>query len=299
MSDDIRPLASFDYVAPGSIAEVLALLRRHGKDAQVLAGGTDLLPRMKTLRVAPRIVVDISALAELSFVELRENAIHIGAGTTLATLHKSGLVRERLVAFAQTLAGMSSPAIRNRATIGGNLCNGSRCADSPASLLTLDASVTLRSADSERTFPLQEFFTDRSVCGAKTLRKDDEIMTEIVVPLEAGESAFVKLGRRKGSSIGIASAAAFVSISNDRVERVRVAIGGIGSRPVRAHTVEASLKGKAFSEQNVAAAAAAIRGAIDPIDDLRASAQYRREMVPVLIKRALLKAANRGERYAG
>lgn len=299
MSDDIRPLAEFEYVAPGSVAEVLAALREHGRDAQVLAGGTDLLPRMKTRRVVPRLVVDIGRVADLSFIEMRDGAVHIGAGTTLSALHESTLVREHLGAFAQTLSGMSSPAIRNRATIGGNLCNGSRCADSPASLLALNASVTLCSIDGERTFPLEEFFIDRKVHGAKTLRRDDEILASIVVPVERGTSGFVKLGRRKGSSIAIASAAAFVSLSNDRVESVRVAVGAIGSRPLRAHGVESELLGKAFTLENVEKAAVSIRDEIDPISDLRASAAYRREMVPVLIKRALTKAVNRGARHAG
>lgn len=298
MSDDIRSIAEFEYVAPASIEEALALLRRRGRQAQLLAGGTDLLPRMKTRRVVPSVLVDISAIAALSYVDERANAIHIGAGTTLARLHESKVIRSRLAGFAQTLSGMASPAIRNRATIGGNLCNGSRCADSPASLLALGASVKLQSDAGERIFPLEEFFTDRNLCGSKTLRRDDEIMTEVIVPLEAGGSAFVKLGRRKGSSIAIASAAAFVAVSDDRVRIARVAIAGIGSTPLRAHPVEDYLLGKEFTERNVEDAAALMRDAVDPISDLRASAAYRREMIPVLIKRALLKAAGQGGRNA-
>jgi carbon-monoxide dehydrogenase medium subunit len=294
MSEELKPLPAFDYVAPGSLAEAILLLKQHGDAAQLLSGGTDLLPRMRKRKCAPSVIVDLNGIPELSFIEMRGNELHIGAGTRLTQLYESRIVEEKAGALAAALRVMASPGIRNRATIGGNLCNGSKCADTPPPLLVLDASVKLRGADGERIVPLSEFFTQRAKpvpgCG-KTAIRVGEIMTEVIIPCRQGSSTFLKLGRRKGSSISIASVAAFAAITNGKFEDVRVAVSAIASAPIRGRKVEAALKGMPVSEENIERASALIKEEVEPISDVRGSASYRKEMASVLIKRALTKIA--------
>lgn len=298
MSAELRPLPAFEYVAPASLAEAVLLLKQHGTTAQLLSGGTDLLPRMRRRKNAPGIIVDLNGIPELSFIEVRGNALHIGAGTRLTALHESRIIKDRAGALAAAIRLMASPGIRNRATIGGNLCNGSKCADTPPPLLVLDATLTLRGPDGERIVPLAEFFTGRAKampgCG-KTAVRFDEVLTEVVIPFKQGSSTFLKLGRRKGSSISIASVAAFAAITNGTFEDVSVAVGAVGLVPVRGRTVETALKGAPVNEENIEKASALIKADIEPTSDARASASYRRDMAFVLTKRALMRLAA-GER---
>ncbi|MEK7752285.1 MAG: xanthine dehydrogenase family protein subunit M [Acidobacteriota bacterium] len=294
MTAELRPLPAFEYVAPASLAEALALMQQHGTAAQLLAGGTDLLPRMRMRKSAPRIVVDLNRIDGLSFIELRGNNLHIGAGTRLAALHQSRIVAEKAQALAAALRVMASPAIRNRGTIGGNLCNGSKCADTPPPLLVLDASLRLQGADGERMLPLSEFFTRREKPApgcAKTAIRSDEILTEVIIPCRQGSSTYLKLGRRKGSSIAIASVAALAAITGGKFEEVRIAVSAVASAPVRGRKVEAALRGMPANEETIASASALIKEEIEPISDVRGSAAYRREMASVLVRRALTRIA--------
>lgn len=287
---ETRPLPAFAYVAPTSLAEALRLLAEHGGAAKLLAGGTDLLPRMKKRKSAPSLIIDLNRVAELSFVEERANAIHIGGGTPLSALYNLPLLRERAGALFEAVRVMSSPGIRNRATLAGNLCNASRCADTPAPLLVLDACVKLSGRAGERIVGISDFFTGPET-GAKTVTQTDEVLTEVVVPAQSGRSAFVKFGRRKGSSTAIVCAAAYIAVADGVFEEVRVAVNAIGATPVRSPAVEAALRGAPVGEEQIAKAAALIKDEIDPISDDRASSAYRREMAAVVIKRALSKLA--------
>jgi carbon-monoxide dehydrogenase medium subunit len=291
MTTEIRPLPAFEYLTPSSVIEALAALETHGEAAKLLSGGTDLLLRMKKQKSTPSVLVDLNGISELEFIELRGSALHIGAGTRLALLHESSLVHEKAAALAEAVRVMSSPAIRNRATIGGNLCNASRCADTQAPLLALDARLTLRSPRGERTVQAASFFTAPGNGSGKTVMQVDEILTEVTIPIRRGGSAFVKLGRRRGSSTAIISAAAFATISNGIFEQIRVAVSGFGSTPIRSRKVESALNGRSADVEAISTAAVLIKDEIDPISDERASAAYRKEMAPVVIRRALARVA--------
>jgi carbon-monoxide dehydrogenase medium subunit len=291
MTIEIRPLPPFDYVLPGSLAEAVNLLTEHGASAKLLAGGTDLLPRMKKRKSTPRIVIDLNRIIDLSFIAVRENALHIGAGTRLAMLYDSRVIRDQAAALADAIHIMSSPGIRNRATIGGNLCNASRCADTPAPLLVLDACVKLLGPHGERNVPIRSFFTAPGNGSGKTVLRSDEVMTEIVIPLHAGNSTFMKLGRRRGSSTAIVSVAALVATANGKFKDIRVAVSAFGATPIRSTQVESSLRGAPVDERAIEQAAARIKDEINPISDHRASAAYRREMAAMLIKRAVTRLA--------
>jgi CO/xanthine dehydrogenase FAD-binding subunit len=292
MSAELRPLPVFEYAAPTSLAEAVLLLKQHGTSAQLLSGGTDLLPRMRRRKNVPGIIVDLNGIPESSFIEARGNELHIGAGTRLTELLESRIVKEWAGALAAAIRLMGSPGIRNRATIGGNLCNGSKCADTPPPLLVLDATLTLLGPDGERSVPVSEFFTGRAKampgCG-KTAMRFDEVLTEVIIPVKQGSSTFLKLGGRKGSSISIASVAAFAAIKNGTFEDVRVAVGAVGWIPVRGRTVETALTGAPVNKENIEKASALIKEDIEPTSDARASASYRTDMAFVLTKRALMR----------
>ncbi len=291
MSLEIRPLAPCEYVAPATLAEAIVLLNEHRGGASLLSGGTDLLPRMKRRRISPRVLVDLNGISELAFILASEYGLRIGAGTRLAALYDSPVVRDKAPALADAIRVMSSPGIRSRATIGGNLCNAARCADTPAPLLVLDASVKLRGPDGERTVPMSQFFVPPGADRRKTVIGESEVMTEVVIPPQRGPSTFEKLGRRQGSSTAIICAAASIAVANGRFEDVKVALNAFGSTPIRSARVETCLRGETVSVTNIERAAALIKDEIDPISDYRASAAYRKEMAPVVVKRALARLA--------
>ena len=291
MTTELRPLLPFDYVVPGTVTEAIGLLTEHGTSAKLLAGGTDLLPRMKRGRNNPRVVIDLNRIVDLSIITVRDNALHIGAGTPLAMLYDSNVIGDKAAALADAIRVMSSPGVRNQATIGGNLCNAARCADTPAPLLVLDASVKLRGPNGERNVPIRSFFTTREISGTKTVLRSDEVMTEVIIPLQDGNSTFLKLGRRRGSSNSIISAAAFVTIVNGKFKNVRIALSAFGSIPIRSEKVETALMGAPVNKKVIEQAAAMIRDEIKPITDIRASAAYRTDMAAVLIERVVTQLA--------
>ncbi len=285
MEAELRPLPKFNYFSPSSLGETFKMLRDYKGKLRLLAGGTDLLVKMKKGAVSPDVVVDLSKISELSFIELAGGNLRIGGLTRLADIGESFLVREKAPALAEAIDVLASSQVRNRATIAGNLCNASPAADTAPPLLALDASVKLRSPDGERIVPLAEFFLGPE----QTVAKPDEVLTEVIIPLQEGSSAFIKLGRRKAFTLSVTSVAAFTRVKNGRFEEVRVALGAVAPTPMRARKVEEALKGKEVNGENIEKAAALVKEDCCPITDVRASAEYRTEMSYVLTKRALHK----------
>jgi len=283
MEVEVRPLPKMDYVAPSSLKEALNLLKNYQDRAQVLAGGTDLIPKMKKRAIAADLVIDLNRIPGLSGIEVRADRLHIGGLTRLAEIGQSPLIKEKALALAQAISLMASPAIRNRATMVGNLCSASPAADTAPPLLVLNASVKIQSARGERILPLSEFFLGPE----QTIRQADEILTEVILPIREGNSAFSKLGRRKAFTLSVVSAAAFARIRQGKFEEVRVALGAVAPTPIRGRKVEETLKGSEVNEQGISQAAECIREEVRPITDIRASAQYRKEMSYVLTKRVL------------
>ncbi len=283
MEAELRPLPKFNYFSPSSLGETFKILSDYKGKSKLLAGGTDLLVKMKKGAVSPDVVVDLSKISELSFIELAGGNLRIGGLTRLADIGESFLVRERAPALAEAIDVLASSQVRNRATIAGNLCNASPAADTAPPLLALDASVKLRSPDGERIVPLAEFFLGPE----QTVAKPDEVLTEVIIPLQEGSSAFIKLGRRKAFTLSVTSVAAFARVKKGRFEEVRVALGAVAPTPMRARKVEEALKGKEVNEENIEKAAEAVKEECCPITDVRASAEYRTEMSYVLTKRVL------------
>ena len=280
-------LPSFDYYRPTTLDETLTAMDRLDGNFSVLAGGTDLLVGMKQVRGRHPALLDIKAVAELSGIRADNGTICLGATVSTRTIARSPLVRERLPVLSQALRILGSMQIGNRATIGGNLSNASPAADSAPPLLALGASVKLVGKAKERWVPLDEFFI-----GPKKTVIEGELLAEVrVAALPAGRGIFYKLGPRNApEDICIVSAAVYGVPDNaaGSWKELRIALGAVAPTPIRARHAEERLKGQPLEAKLIEEAAriAADKDA-QPISDIRGSANYRRAMVHVLVKRAL------------
>jgi carbon-monoxide dehydrogenase medium subunit len=298
-----KPLTAFEYFAPASLDEALKLLSDGGAQARVLAGGTDMMLDLKSRAVQPGVIVDLNRVRELSFVETSGDTLKIGATTTLNEIKESLLVRERTPVLLDTLMEFASDTIRNRATMGGNLCNASPAADLGPPLLVLDALVVLRGMAGERSLPLSEFF----VGPGRTALQPGEVMTRIDIPLRDGRSSYLKLGRRKGFAISIVSVAAFGVITDGTVEDIKVALCAVAPTPIRGMKAEAALNGQKLSEGVIEEAARLVGREVEALTDIRepppddatpsyrrATSPYRVEMSQVMARRVLTSILNGG-----
>lgn len=287
MKAEIRPLSRFAYRSPASLDEAISLLGEHGDRARVLAGGTDLLVWMKKQAVVPDVIVDIGRISRLSFIQVREEGICIGGATPLNKIKSSRDVQNRAPLLVEAIGKLACHPLRNRATLGGNLCSASPAADSAPPLLVLNSTVKLEGPRGERSFPLSTFFLG----PGQTLKRPDEILTEVIIPHRSGESAFVKLGRRKGLTLSVVSAAVFCGIVGNKFKEVSVALGAVAPIPFLSKKVGPALKDQGVDSEQIEHAAELIKSEISPITDVRASAEYRREMAGVMVRKALRRAA--------
>lgn len=276
------------YLAPHSLPEALELLENHLPTAKIIAGGTDLIPRLRSRLLEPSLLLDLRYL-RLDKIKDNSGWMHIGATTTHTAILESGLLAQRYPALVQAAGMIAGPPIRNRGTLGGNLVNASPAADLACPLLAYDACVVLASASLERVVPLVKFFTG----PGQTVIKPGEILIEVRLPkaAENTSSSFSKLGKRNAMAVAVASVAVRLTLDEaGKVSAARVALGSVAPQPMRSSGAETHLVGNfpgvdLFSE---AAQIAAMESS--PISDIRASADYRRKMVAVLVRRALLAA---------
>ncbi len=280
-------LPSFDYYRPATLDETLTAMERLDGNFCVLAGGTDLLVGMKERRGRHPALLDIKAVAELGGIRADNGTLSLGATATTRAIARSPLVRERVPLLCQSLKLLGSMQIGNRATIGGNLSNGSPASDSAPPLLALGASVKLVGKAKERWVPLDNFFI-----GPKKTVIEGELLVEVRVPASpGGRGIFYKLGPRNApEDICIVSAAVYGVPDGETGawKELCIALGAVAPTPIRARYAEQRLKGQPLEPKllDEAARIAADKDA-QPISDIRGSADYRRAMVEVLVKRAL------------
>ncbi len=282
----------FEFTQPRDVSEALQALTEKGQVVPV-AGGTNVLVNMKRAPLEADLVVDLTRLEALQPISSDNGTISLGAGVTFTRLLEwspggavEGLMRPMCAAFA-------GPLIRNLATVGGNICDASPAADVSPPLLVLDAIVKLESASGgSRTLPLPEFFQG----VRKTARRADELVTsvEFAKPDDDERWFYYKLGKRKADAISIVSVAMTVKLERGKVDRVRIALGAVAPVAMRAPKAEEILQGEALTESTIAEAASVAAKEARPIDDFRASGNYRRQMVEVLVKRGL-KQMSRGD----
>jgi aerobic carbon-monoxide dehydrogenase medium subunit len=282
--------AEFDYHRARSIAEAQQMLAAN-PGAKLLAGGHSLIPLMKLRLAAPAAVIDIGRIPELRGIAAAGNGLRIGALTTHAELAASADLRRQAAALAEAAAVVGDPAVRNRGTIGGNVAHADPASDLPTVLVALDAQIVAVGPGGERTIDAAQFFTGIMT----TALNDDEILAAVLVPAaRAGEgSAYVKFAH-PASRYAVVGAAAAVTVESGACTAVRVAIGGLVPNARRAAAVERGLTGQQPSDAAIASAAAQVAQDLDEVNgDLFASADYRRAIAPVYVKRALSAAVAR------
>lgn len=288
--------ASFDYHAPGNLAEAMQLLERYGDGAKVLAGGQSLLPLLKLRLGQAAHLVDIGRIPGLEYVKEEGGFLKIGAATRETALEHSELIRSKYPILADTAAVIADPLVRNRATVGGNLAHGDPANDHPATMLALGAQVVAQGPNGERTIPIEQFFTGLFSTALAT----DEILTEIRIPIPPLRSggAYVKLERKVGDFATAAAAAQVTLGKKGEVERAGIGLTNAGPTPIKGREAEQYLKGKQPDEKTLAEAARLAAKVTAPTADRRGSVEYKREMARVLTARALQRAVERaGGRY--
>jgi carbon-monoxide dehydrogenase medium subunit len=278
----------FDYIRATSVAEAISLLGQHN-DAKLLAGGHSLLPLVKMRLASPEIVIDIGRIDDLKGISEKSGMTRIGALTTHATIAASDQVPR---ALSEAAGIVGDPQVRNRGTIGGNVAHADPASDLPTVLIALNATFHVTGPSGERSVAADDFF----IGLFKTALNDGEILTDILVPAE-GEgtgSAYAKLPNL-ASQYAMVGAAAALATARGNCTAAQVAVGGLTSSATRVLSVEESLVGNRLDAETIAAAAEAVQDDLgsDIIGDIHASAEYRKAMVTVYLRRALTAAAER------
>lgn len=277
----------FDYVAPQSMDEVLALLAQHGDDAKVLAGGQSLIPLMKFRFAAPKLVVDINNVPGLDGIEDRDGALCIGARARHNQIADSPVIAAGWPLIAACAPLVADPIVRNLGTIGGSLVHADPGGDWGTAMLALNAEIVARSSGGERTIPVSELFEGTYT----TTLRADELVTEVRVPKPAGPSGgtYLKLERKVGDFATVA-AAVQLELSNGNIARAGIGLTAVGPTNVKATAAEDSLTGAAPTEEAFAEAARLAAEVADPATDTRGTAEYKKEVARVYVQRGLARA---------
>jgi CO/xanthine dehydrogenase FAD-binding subunit len=275
------------YYCPADGREALEILRELGACARILAGGTDVVVAMKEGRIGEDSLVDISRLSSLGEIACSDGAVTVGSLVTHCEASESSILHELAEPLALACASVGSPQIRNRATIGGNVCHASPAGDSIPALMALGAEAHLESLEGSRWVHMDEFFLG----PGKTVRQAHELLTGFRFRALARSDVrfFLKLGQRKSLAIAKVSVAGALSMAGDTVADAAIALGAVAPMVVRAPEAEEYLKGRKLDAQTVAHAADLAAKVATPIDDVRSNAGYRREMVTVLVRRGLFR----------
>lgn len=284
---------NFEYHAPETLAGALDLLAEYREDARPIAGGTDLIPKIKSGILEFSHLVSLKNIDELKKIYISENGeLHVGCCVTLRETENFPGVKETWPALATAIHSMANTQVKNRGTLSGNICNAVPSCENGPNLLVYDASVVIKSIRGERVVPVETFF----VGILKTCLEPDELLTEIIIPrpAEGSFSVYYKYALRKALDLAMVGVAANVLLEKGVVKDAKIALGAVAVVPKRARSAEKSLIGKELTE-DVILEAARIASEEDcrPITDIRATAEYRREMVRIYVRNALRAAAGK------
>ena len=283
-------MSQFKYISPKTKEEALEILQEKKSDACIVAGCSNVLPNIRNKKINPKLLVDIINIEQLKGIYRKEGKIFLGPITTINELLYSEIIFKEYNVLTQAGEQFADPLVRNNATIGGNLVTASPAADMAVPLLTLGAIIKIESIWQKREVKLKEFFLG----PGKTVLQDDEM----IVGIEFEQSDinkngyFVKLGQRKAMAIAIASLALNLEIKQNKIIRIRIAMGSVAPMPIRLTVVEEFLKNKEIKNELIEEAINKVSEEVNPIGDIRASEEYRRYISGILFKRAFEKLAN-------
>lgn len=277
----------FEYRKPKTLSKAIKLLAKGGRQARILAGGTDLVGWLRDALVAPDLLVDIKGFDELQGLAFKNRALHLGALTTFSDLLESHVVAQKFPLLREMAGMVASNGVRNRATVVGNICSAVPCCDAGPVLQVYNATVNLRGPKGKRKLAIGQWF----VGPRKTAIRPGEIVTSVTIPLPAKKHAgcFAKLKRYRGEDLAQASVAVLVLAGKE----YRLAFGAVAPIAVRGPRTEALLKGNALSDALLDQAGNLSVEEVVPITDIRATKEYRSLMVAVMVRRALKAATAR------
>ena len=283
-------LRGFEYLKPTTLKETFELIERHNGNSEILAGGTDLFVMMKYAKIRPQYVIDVKDIPELSGLSMNsQGGLSIGALTTIRALETSKEVRDNFRIISEAAGIMASVQVRNRATVGGNICHASPSAEMAPPLIALGSKARIIGKGGERVVGLDEFFTG----PGKTVLGQGELLAGIEVPkAKAGVgSSYKRIAARKALCIATVNVGVEVEVDSSGICRdARIALGAVAPIPMRARGAEGMLIGQRIDDELILRASERAMEESKPIDDVRSSGEYRKEMVKVMTKRALQQA---------
>jgi aerobic carbon-monoxide dehydrogenase medium subunit len=290
----VKP-APFQYLRPSSVDDALAALARHRDDAKVLAGGQSLVALMNLRLVKPAVVVDINRLSDIAYVRQENGTLAIGALTRQAAIESSDVVARQCPLMAEAIRFVAHRPIRNRGTVGGNLAHADPTSELPAVTVALGATFVAWSKDGKRTIPANDFF----VAPLSTALASNELLSEVRVPVwPAGQGwSFMEVSPRAGD-YALVGVAATLRVEGGVCQAARLAYSGVGPRASRVAAAEQALVGRPANEAVFREAGEVAAGQVDPPSDFHATADYRRDLVRVLTRRALVRALDRCQKGA-
>ena len=284
--------APFDYVRPASIDEAVDVLAETGEDGKILAGGQSLVPMLNLRLLRPVKLIDVNGLTSERFVRLGRKSLKIGLLARHVDFERNAEIDERLPILGRVVKDVAHRAIRNRGTFAGSVCHNDPSAEWPLMAVLMDAEMQLKRRDGKRRVAAREFFVNLMT----TALEPDELLTQVEIPIPPKSAGwgFTEFNRRLGD-FGIASAGALIDLKRGRIKTARLALGGVGATAYRATEVEQVLKGEVPSPELWVAAAEQVRGLVDPVGDLQATAEFRRHLIGELSQRVLADAAGRAD----
>jgi CO/xanthine dehydrogenase FAD-binding subunit len=289
----------FELLQPRSLQEALEMKKNYGERAKVLAGGTDLLVLLKDGKLKAETVMSLSGVSELNFIRSEDGGVTLGALASHRDVALSPLMQQRYPDLVEACSQVGAIQIQNLGTVGGNICNASPAADAAPPLLSMDAVLTLASTRGERRVPINQFFLG----PRETVLEPDEILKDMFLPHGAGRrgATYLKLGRREAMEIAIVGIGVAVHLngSDHLISECRIAMGSVAPTPVRARPAEELMNNKEITSELIDEVAAVAAEAARPISDVRASAEYRLDMIRVLCRRAFQAALERARNRKG
>lgn len=279
-------LKEVQYFRPETLEDAIELLHTNER-ARVLAGGQSLLNVMKHRIASPEILVDLNGVPGLGYVSVEEDGVRIGAMTTYDELHRSEDLQGTYPVLARTVGGLADQQVRNRGTIGGNLCYGDPTSNLPPLMVVMEATMMVAGPSGERRVAAEDFFRGAYEPDLRA----GELLREVRFPIPSPNAGYgFDILRVSGHGWGLVHASAAAELADGTVADCRLALGCVAERPFRAETMESALRGRAPTPENVRDAAAGLGDELDPVSDAHASANYRRKMAGVMAGRAFLQA---------
>jgi xanthine dehydrogenase FAD-binding subunit len=286
-------MRDFDYLAPASLDEAVALLAEHNGSARPLAGGTDLIDHVRTTRLAPDVLVDIKKIPELNILEFGPGGLRLGAAVPCHRIIATEAVRQQYSALADACSIIGGIQIQSRASVGGNLCNSGPAADSTPALIVLEATCLIAGPSGRREVSVGEFCTG----PGRNVLQPGELLVELRMPTRPARSGshyrrFIPRNEMDIAVVGVGASVTFDD-DGDTIRLARIGLGAVAATPLIAESAAEALLGKPLSDETIAAAAEAARGIITPIDDMRGTVDFRRHVTGVLVERVVREAAHR------